>query len=97
MVGGLGTRCVFSRALGHLKIHLRCREWSMDPRLVPDKVARLLLLCSRSQEESRRHEVDFLLDYYQVRGAPLEGVHVLGLDYFYGPHMEVSISDQSLT
>ena len=93
LVGGPGNRCLFSRVLGHLKIHLRLRERTMDPRLVPKKVADMLLLCSRSRKESVRHEVDFLLDYYQVRGAPLEGTHVLGLDYYYGPFMEVSNND----
>ena len=97
LVGVPGSRCVFARALGHLRIHLLSRERSMNPRLVTDKVARLFLLCCRSNVVERRHDAEFLLDYYQVRGAPLEGVHVLGLDYYYSPHMEVSNSDNSLT
>ena len=87
---GPGTRCLFSRVLGHLKIHLRLRERSMDPRLVSKKVADMIMLCMRSREKSVRNKVEFLTDYYQVGGAPMEGTHYKGLDYYYGPHMEVN-------
>ena len=97
LVGVPGSRCIFARALGHLRVLLHSRERSMNPRLVTDQVARLLLLCCRSNVGERRRDAEFLSDYYQVRGAPLEGVHVLGLDYLYGPNMEVSSSDNSVT
>ena len=97
LVGMPGTRCVFARALSLLGVLLHARERAMNPRLVTDQVARLLLLCLRSNVQERRNKAQFLSMWYQVEGAPLEGVHVLGLDYYYGPHMEVSSIDQSVT
>ena len=98
MVGGLlGTQCVFARALFHMEVLLRVRERSMDPRLLTKKVARLMFCCGISHVKARRNKVGFLMEYYQLHGAPMEGVHVLGFDYYYGPQMQVSRCYLSLT
>ena len=56
-----------------------------------------MYLCLWSNVRERWTRARFLSQWYQVEGAPLEGVHVLGLDYYYGPHMEVSSIDPCVT
>ena len=98
MVGGmLGSQCVFAQALFHMEVLLRVPERSMDPRLLTKKIARLMFCCGISYVKARGNKVEFLMEYYQIHGAPLEGLHVLGFDYYYGPQMQVSRCYLSLT
>ena len=93
LAGGPGTRCIFARALSLLEVLLHARERAMDPRLVTHKVTRLMDICLMSNVKERWTKARSLGKWYQVEGAPQEGVHVLGLDYHYGPRMEVSSMD----
>ena len=91
VVGGLlGATCAFSRALTHLEVLLRARERSMDPRLVTRDIAFLVFALVTCRDRAKRHKVEFYIQYYQLHGAPLEGVHLLGFDYYYAQDMEVS-------
>ena len=85
-----GVTCVLSRALIHLEVLLLARERSMDPRLVTRDIASLVFALVTSRDWAKRHKVEFYMQYYQLRGCPLEGVHRLGFDYFYSGDMEVS-------